>query len=818
MTGPLGLGLRPPSLGRFVATAVLVPLLLIAFVGWLHAEYRHSELIREDSASSFDRRVGQITLLSRLGDVESAQQGYLLNGDPTFLDSYESTRRDIRAQLAAAWARHDPAVSRDYLRTVDRLVGRKLDELDRTIALKRAGDTAGVLRLVNEGSGKRSMDALRTVIGHMIAAEENRSARIRDEYLIQRGWQQHVVYTAVNVLVGLLFAFLVLSWRLRNQRHRLLLNAFESAERHATILDSTIDTILILNPSGTVESANAAATRMLGYTSAELERRDIAAILDIAPGKGSFHQRIGLVDGQLRRSFLTDRTIRHSDGRQLAVDIALGVMKLPSGDRLVVSVRDITERKRVERMKDDLVSSVSHELRTPLTSIVGSLGLLRAGRAGSLPAAAERLVDIAENNSRRLIRLINDMLDIDRIELGKLELVREPVDLRTVLEQVCRGSLGLTVAHDISLDCQAPSEPVIVSGDTDRLLQVVTNLVSNAIRAAPDGSVVGLHLETVSGRAIVSVSDRGAGIPHAFRDRIFGRFERAHDDRAATGTGLGLAISREIVARHHGTIWFEDREDGGTRFLFSLPLTDEQEDNAALAVLICADDDELARDLTAMVTGEGCAHRRVRTADEAHRELATCSCAAMLVDLSSAGNIGFEFAGDVPDTAATIAVVAVSGGTEGRTVLEVVDRIGRDHSPERVPHALRIALARALPHCPVVLHVDDDRELLSVVAAAVEPEVQMIGVTDLSSARKVLERSPVDLVIMDVELADGSGLDLLPSLRTSGAGIASIIYSAQGISADTAALVDAVLFKAGGTIPGLKAAVRRLVRARAVTL
>ena len=180
--------------------------------------------------------------------------------------------------------------------------------------------------------------------------------------------------------------------RLRRARHAATVEAFKAAERNRTILDSTIDSILILNPSGTIETMNAAATAMLGYAANELGRRDVSVLLDIAPGDGSFHKRIGLVDGQLRASFLADRLVRHRDGRSIPVDVAMGVMSLPSGDHIVASLRDISERKRIERVKDDLMSTVSHELRTPLTSVVRRAGAA-PGRIGRHAAGRRRTAD-----------------------------------------------------------------------------------------------------------------------------------------------------------------------------------------------------------------------------------------------------------------------------------------------------------------------------------------------------------------------------------------------------------------------------------------
>jgi len=816
------LSLKAPSLLRFSIVALLVPLVLVALLLWLRTEYDRSEQMRMQAAHSFDRRVDQITLLSRLKDAETAQRGFLLTGNPTFLRPYDPAKRAIQHQIAQGLAAQDGDVPHAYWPVVSRLAGTKLAELDRTIALYRAGDAVAARGIVAQGSGKRLMDQLRDVVGHMISAEQMRSEQSRAAYGAYNAQLQNVAFATVVALVLVVLAGLTFLWRSRRQRHASLVEAFEAAERHATILDSTIDAILILNPSGTVETMNAAATRMLGYTPAELARRDIATVIDLAPGDGSFHKRIGLVDGQLRRSFLPDQTIRRGDGRDVAVDVAIGVMFVPSGDHLVVSLRDISERKRLERIKDDLMSTVSHELRTPLTSIVGSLGLLRAGAAGAIPADAGRLIEIAENNSRRLIRLINDMLDIDRIQSGKLDIARTPANLASVIEQACVGSEGLAATKQIVLNCSKPKRPVMIRGDADRLLQVTTNLLSNAIRAAPSGSIIDLGLTDDDDRAVVSVEDRGPGIPAGFRDRIFGRFERGDPADGSVGTGLGLAISREIVTRHGGTIWFEDRAGGGTRFAFAVALIGASQpiDASAPAVLICEANETVAGELIAIAAAEGCGYELARSSNEARAALARRAFTVLLVGLTLPEEGGLAFAqgardGDPPVDAPIIIVAAASGDDNGRSALDVVDWIEKPGDPARLSVALRTALSRKASRKPVILHLDDDRDLLEVVAAAIEPEAQMVSATDLPSARALLQRVSPDVAILDLKLADGSGLDLIPFLiDEDGLAIPTIIYSAQDITSDMARKVDAVLVKARGSMPDLKATIRRVIRSR----
>ncbi|MFJ5489164.1 ATP-binding protein [Hansschlegelia beijingensis] len=226
--------------------------------------------------------------------------------------------------------------------------------------------------------------------------------------------------------------------------------------------------------------------------------------------------------------------------------------------RIFVSARDISERKRVERLKNEFVSTVSHELRTPLTSIAGSLGLLAGGAAGTLGDKARHLVAIAHSNSLRLVRLINDILDIEKIEAGRMTFEVRTVLVRELIEQAVGGLSGYAEDLGVRVEVAEGARGLMVRGDPDRLTQVVTNLVGNAIKFSPRGETVTVASAAEGDIVMIAVRDRGPGIPEAFQPRLFSKFAQADgsDTRRLGGTGLGLAIAREIVERHAGAISF----------------------------------------------------------------------------------------------------------------------------------------------------------------------------------------------------------------------------------------------------------------------
>jgi len=262
-------------------------------------------------------------------------------------------------------------------------------------------------------------------------------------------------------------------------------------------------------------------------------------------------------------------------GRSVDLDVLNWPLRGADGEveGVIVLGIDVTRLKEADRMKDHFVSVVSHELRTPLTAMRGSLGLLAGGVAGDLPEEAKPLVDIALQNSDRLWRLVNDLLDIEKMSAGHVSFRIEPLDWRALLREAVEASRGLMQQFDVSFELE-PVEELRVLGDPDRLSQVLSNLILNAAKFSPAGGVVTVGAGRSPGGAVrTRIRDRGPGIPESFRSRIFQPFSQADsgDSRASTGTGLGLAISREIVTRLGGAIGFEDAPGGGTVFWFELP-------------------------------------------------------------------------------------------------------------------------------------------------------------------------------------------------------------------------------------------------------
>ncbi len=400
-----------------------------------------------------------------------------------------------------------------------------------------------------------------------------------------KGWHEPLGLTfksALGLLFSLLLGYLVkLLFELRaHERYLEALVLHRTAEISASqaklqaIFDAIPDLVWLKDAQGIYLDCNPMLERFFGAKKAAILGKTAYDFVDLEQ-VDSFreHDRQAIASGQLtvNEEWLTSA----ADGRRGLFEITRTPMR--DGDGQLVGVlgiaHDITELKRIDRMKTEFISTVSHELRTPLTSILGSLGLIAGGVAGELPEAVKNLVGIAKNNCERLIRLINDILDIEKIESGKMHLDLQVVDIKQLVQQVLATNESLAGQHRVTVLLRAPDEPLQVRIDSDRLTQVLTNLLSNAEKFSPPESTVEVRVSRVARCVRVEVADHGPGIPEEFRSRIFQKFSQADssDSRQKGGTGLGLNISRALVEQMGGQIGFSSEAGAGTTFFFELP-------------------------------------------------------------------------------------------------------------------------------------------------------------------------------------------------------------------------------------------------------
>jgi PAS domain S-box len=334
--------------------------------------------------------------------------------------------------------------------------------------------------------------------------------------------------------------------------------------------------IIVVDSDGAIVMINNEVERLFGYRRAELLGRPVELLLPQELLSKSDRKGFAIHPDARQLGTGRDFNGRRKDGSEFPIEVGLNPIRFGDKPMVLGAIVDIGERKRLERLQDEFVSTVSHELRTPMTSIAGSLGLLAGGAAGILPHSAAHLIEIAHANCKRLVRLVNDILDIKKLESGLMAFQFQRCDARTLLEMAIEGNRIIADGYGVRIRLDASAEAFDVQVDPDRFVQVITNLLSNALKFSPSGEEVVIAIEKHSNHVRITVRDHGAGIPTEFKPRVFEKFAQANATMGheKAGTGLGLSIVRQIVMRMHGQVGFDDAPGGGTIFYVDLPTAD----------------------------------------------------------------------------------------------------------------------------------------------------------------------------------------------------------------------------------------------------
>jgi PAS domain S-box-containing protein len=352
-------------------------------------------------------------------------------------------------------------------------------------------------------------------------------------------------------------------------------------EQFRLVIEAAPTGMLLMDLNGLIVLVNVQIEKLFGHPRSELLGRPIEMLVPVRFRAAMTEFREGLSRVPMAKA--GDLCGLRKDASEFPVEIGLNPLFTSEGEFVLCSILDLSHRREIERVRNEFVSTVSHELRTPLTSIRGSLGLLRSGAMGVLPETAAAMVAIAYKNSGRLVRIINDILDIGTIDAGKLTLQMGNVPLAELLLQSIEANAGFAEKCEVRFVLQPVSATDRVRADPDRLMQVVANVLSNAAKFSPPGSDVLIRVLSGSTTTRIEVEDSGAGIPETFKAHVFEKFTQA--DASATrrfeGTGLGLSIARKLVEAMGGSIGFFSASNHGTVFYIELPRVDDA--SAALA-------------------------------------------------------------------------------------------------------------------------------------------------------------------------------------------------------------------------------------------
>ncbi len=394
------------------------------------------------------------------------------------------------------------------------------------------------------------------------------AVRFLDEAAGWSLWQWRLLGASFSVVFCLMLAWLLHSYR----RSALFADALQDNEIYSRrIMDSVLDVIVTTDLDGTIDRVNSAISTVFGYLPMQLAGQPFSLLL--APGQAEVLATLAPGEGAA-----VELKGRRQNGEIFAIDLSRNSTEHQGKARYVWLIRDISERKKVEQLKNDFVSTVSHELRTPLTAISGALGLAVGGALGPLNDKQQHMLTLAEQNSQRLGKLINDLLDIEKLAVNKMQFKLRLWPLAALLRQAIELNQPVALQRQVKLELHcAEQDDLWVEVDEVRLQQVMANLLANAIRYSPIGSAVVVSVELSANTVRVSVTDQGDGVAADFESRLFQKFSQADssDRRQVAGTGLGLAICKDLLKAMGGTIGYHRSTTGGACFYFTLPLATE---------------------------------------------------------------------------------------------------------------------------------------------------------------------------------------------------------------------------------------------------
>ncbi|HGE70112.1 TPA: response regulator [Candidatus Poribacteria bacterium] len=371
---------------------------------------------------------------------------------------------------------------------------------------------------------------------------------------LQKGAQDYIIKSDINE------ELLIRSIRYSIERYNLIselkrnTKALEaSEERFRIITEQNADAIVVVDDERIVRFVNPTAEKVFNRSADEFIGKQF-----------DFSSEYGVE---------TDIEVSSDGENSTILECRANRIKWQDRDAILMTLRDVTERKQVEKMKDEVISIVSHEIRGPLTSIINSLSLIIDGETGDIPEPTKKMIEIAYRNSERLLRLTNDMLDIRKIESGKMEFNYQVLEVMPLIEQAIEANRSYADQFKVRIRLENTIPDAKIKTDSDRFIQILTNLLTNAAKFSPPEDEIIVSVSRNKGFLRISVKDHGPGIPEEFQNRIFSKFAQftAQGARRKGGSGLGLSISKMLVENLGGSIGFETKPNEGTTFYFDLP-------------------------------------------------------------------------------------------------------------------------------------------------------------------------------------------------------------------------------------------------------
>lgn len=584
-----------------------------------------------------------------------------------------------------------------------------------------------------------------------------------------------------------------------------------SEKKYRSIIDDSFDPIITLNNKGEIISWNKGAEMTFGYKDSEVLIRPI----DILICDKQKNLMNSLAEQGYLRNFISQW--KTSGGEQMFVNITAS--EIENANTCLIA-RDITKEKKVDQMKSDFISNVSHELRTPLTSIKGAVELVLAGAEGAITDSQANMLNIVRNNALRLIRLISDLLDLSKIESGKIEMEIKRHDIVPILKDTIAEIKPVADKKKIIIDYRPEVPALELAFDKDRIKQVVVNLIGNAIKFTPEDGTITLSLKENNNNCVdVAVTDTGIGISRENFKKLFERFQQVDSSttRVYGGTGLGLAISKSIVEMHKGRIWVESTPGKGSTFAFSLPALQKEHSKVQVVepqaeasekeiekpsysvkkVMVVDDDKDVACIISEYLQKKNYEVTVVNSGMDAIKKAAELMPDLITMDVLMPNIDGFSVTELIRQNPKTkdIPVVIISAvyekekgykvgvsdfltkPFEAKQLYESIKKVERQQSDEMIKKKIMV--------------VDDDPDIIALLTMSLRGENYIVmSAYDGLQAVSLIKKEKPDIILLDLMLPDTDGFEVIRKLKSDAetSDIPIVVITARNVE-DTARVI-----------------------------
>jgi PAS domain S-box-containing protein len=540
------------------------------------------------------------------------------------------------------------------------------------------------------------------------------------------------------------------------------------------IIQSVVDAVVVVNHKGLILSVNQAACRILESKEHALLGDKFFHYIKNAHENGILRQ-VGNESIIFANDNFIEVVAMRQHGETFVAEVAIKEMLIAEERQYVAVLRDITDRKAVDIAKAEFLSVVSHELRTPLTSIRGSIGLLHGGVIQPMTDKSLSMLDIAMNNTERLLKLINDMLDIERLESGSLHLSKSWVTISTLIEEGIASTTSFAGDKQVRINFEPVEEDKSeVFVDQERIVQVIVNLISNAIKHSAEADQVKIAVERYSNNQIkIAVIDHGPGIPKSFQPLVFHKFSQADSSatRSIEGTGLGLCIAKRIVEQHYGKIGFNTGA-AGTEFFFILDLRAKAMDGQFVEkkepthkLLICDDEEDIATLLTYVASEAGFESDVCLSYEQAKSKLATTKYDALFLDVFLGEKNGLELLECI--RLMSLPTVVISGKAEKSQYVDVIEKYDIYQWLSKPINVLQVGdILERIRHdrTKQVLYVEKNESMASVFSSLLGEDIGF-QIVRSEIAKDLIKVEKFQIVILDIDISLPESQELIELIQ-----------------------------------------------------